>query len=111
MADRYAKADLPLDYDPMTGVFQTFHMDTDGTFTIRTDQDSRVVSNIVKLAHEEQMSSSRTERIGEFRKVASIPVGVQYDLLKRGIWHDKAAMKKWLNSVEAAPYRTHWARL
>lgn len=111
MADTFRPLDAPLDYDPMTGVFQTFHMASDGKLTIRTDQDPRVLEQIRKLTHEEFMSKSRTERIGEWQKVASIPLIVQYELIQRGIWYDKAAMKKWLNSVEAAPYRTHWARL
>lgn len=111
MAEEYARYDALLDYDPSTGMKQTFHMDVDGKLTIRTEQDPAVVAAIQKAAHEERMSRSRFERIGEFRRVASIPVEVQFDLIKRGIWHDKDAMKKWLNSAEAAPYRVHTLRL
>lgn len=111
MADNYAPFDAPLDYDPLTGVYQTFHMSHDGQLTIKTDQDPRVLAQIRKLAHEELGSKSKSERIGEWQKVASIPISIQYDLIKRGIWRDKDRMKRWLNSVEAAPWRTHWAKL
>lgn len=110
MPDNYRQFEAPLDYDPMTGVYQTFHMDHDGQLTIRTDQDPVALDTIRKFTHEELSSTSRSERIGDFRKVASIPTLVQFDLIKRGIWNDEKAMKKWLNSVEAAPYRTHWMR-
>lgn len=109
--EEYARFDALLDYDPLTGMRQTFHMDVDGKLTLRNEQDPAVIASIVKAAQEEQNAASRNERIGEFRRVASIPVEVQYDLIQRGIWQDRDRMKKWLNSVEAAPYRTHWARL
>jgi len=111
MAEEYARLDALLDYDPLTGMKQTFHMDVDGKLTIRTAQDPRVIADIRQMAHEERMSHAQNGRIGEFRRVASIPVEVQFDLMKRGIWHDKDAMKKWLNSAEAAPYRVHTLRL
>lgn len=43
-------------------------------------------------------------------KVASLPMMVYLDLQKRGILGDKAAMRKWLASEEAEPYRTHWIK-
>ena len=50
----------------------------------------------------------RSEKNGDMVKVASLPMTVYFDLKKRGILGDKAAMKKWLKSEEATPYRTHW---
>lgn len=111
MAENYAPLDALLDYDPMTGVYQTFHMSHDGQLTIRTDQDTRVLEQIKQFNHEERESKTRSQRIGEWQKVACIPLIVQFDLIKRGIWDDKERMKKWLNSVEAAPWRSHWANL
>jgi hypothetical protein len=111
MPEEYRRLDALLDFDPSTGMKQTFHMDVDGKLTIRTAQDPSVIADIQRMAHEERMSTTRNERIGEFRRVASIPVEVQFDLIKRGIWNDKDAMKKWLNSAEAAPYRVHTMRL
>jgi hypothetical protein len=108
MAENFRRLDALLDYDPNTGVSQTFHMDVDGVMTLRTDQDETALR---AAAHEEHMSRNRSERIGEWQKVATIPVVVMYDLIKRGIWFDPDRKKRWLNSVEAAPYRTHWARL
>lgn len=111
MPENYARLDALLDYDPLTGTKQTFHMDVDGKLTLRLEQDPEVVKAISRAALDEQNATSRNERIGEFRRIASIPVEVQYDLIKRGIWNDRDRMKRWLNSIEAAPFRTHWARV
>lgn len=111
MPEAYRRLDALLDYDHLTGTKQTFHMDVDGKLTLRLEQDPKVVKQIVRAAQDEQNSTSRNQRIGDMRRVASIPVEVQYDLIKRGIWNDRDRMKRWLNSIEAAPYRTHWARV
>jgi hypothetical protein len=43
-------------------------------------------------------------------KVASIPMVLYMELRQRGILGDKAALRKWLASDEAMPYRTHWIK-
>jgi hypothetical protein len=41
-------------------------------------------------------------------RVASLPMLIYQDLKQRGILDDKAALRKWLKSEEARPFRTHW---
>ena len=92
------------DYDPMTGVRQRLKIDSDGVMHFETHQN---VENIVKAAHEAASNFAKNQSWGDgIHHVASVPVLVQYDLIKRGIWGDKTRMRKWLNSIEAAPYRT-----
>lgn len=107
MADNYRALDALLDHDPMTGVSQTFHMDVDGKMTLRTTQDDTAIRAVCEA---ERNSHIKNEKIGEFRRVASIPVTVQYDLIRRGIWGNQKQMRWWLGTVEAAPYRTHMMR-
>lgn len=95
--------DPNFDYDPVTGVRQKLTIDTDGSMHWVTEQDDE---DIRRFAHESRSNFSQHQRFGDIAPVASIPVVVQYDLIKRGIWGDQDAMKKWLNSIEAAPYRT-----
>jgi len=45
------------------------------------------------------------------RKVASIPNVVAYDLMKKGIWNDPVAMKKWLNDPDNRYFRTSEGRV
>jgi hypothetical protein len=109
MADEFRELDDPFfDYDPHTGVSQRLKIDRDGTFHFVTSQDD---GEIRQAAHEENVSHIKNERIGDFRRVATVPVVKQYELIQKGIWFDPPALKKWLNSADAAPYRTHGMRL
>lgn len=42
----------------------------------------------------------------ELRRVASIPLVVVDDLIKRGIWNDKKKMRAWLNDSQNRFFRT-----
>lgn len=100
----YRHLDDPnFDVDPMNGVRQRLVIDGDGIMHFETTQDD---SQLRDFAHEKRSNYSKNERLGDVVHAASIPVLVQYDLIKRGIWGDKVLFKKWLNSIEAAPYRT-----
>lgn len=109
MAEEYAKLDEIIDFDPLTGVSQRMVMETDGTLRLVTDQN---VKPIVQYAQEASNNRhSRNEKMGDVCHVASIPLMVQYELITRGIWQDPQRFKRWLNSDEAKPFRTHWARI
>jgi hypothetical protein len=95
--------DYNFDVDPLTGVRQRLKIDSDGVFHWETTQDD---SAIRKFASEARGNWAKHQKFGDIAPVATVPVVVQYDLLKRGIWQDKDRLKKWLNSPEAAPYRT-----
>ena len=45
-------------------------------------------------------------RHGEFTRVASIPLVVVHMLMRKGIWGDRVAMKRWLNDPENKYFRT-----
>jgi hypothetical protein len=95
--------DYNFDVDPLTGVRQRLKIDSDGVMHWETTQD---VSAIADFAHEARGNYCKNQSWGDGAHVASLPVLVIYDLIKRGIYHDKTRFRKWLNSVECAPYRT-----
>lgn len=109
MAEQYRKIDDPnFDYDPINGVRQRLVIEQDGGMHLETTQD---VSQIVKSAHETRGNFSKFERLGDDPKVASVPMLVMHDLMKRGIWQDKRALWTWLNSPEGRIYKTRDIRL
>jgi hypothetical protein len=73
-------------------------------------EDSVSIDAIAEQARQERNESSRTSKSGDMVKVASLPMMVYLDLVKRGIIRDRAEMKKWLASDEAVPYKTHWMK-
>ena len=95
--------DHNFDYDPMSGVRQRLKIDSEGVMHFETTQD---VQGIVDTAQEIASHFCKNQSWGDGAHVAAIPVLVQYDLIKRGIWFDKTRFRKWVNSIEAAPYRT-----
>lgn len=100
--------DANFDYDPMTGVRQRLKIDSDGVMHFETSQD---VSGIVDTAQEISSHFSKNQSWGDGAHVASIPMVVLYDLIKRGIYHDRKKFRWWLNSIEGAPYRTRPGRV
>ena len=82
------------------------HADGEGGLVFETRQD---VSGIVEANKREfNQYDERAKWSDEVygNKVASIPLTVYYDLIKKGIIHDQAALKKWLNSPENQVFRT-----
>lgn len=108
MAEEYRYHDTIIDYDPLTKVGQRMIVDVDGSTTIVNFQDT---SDISRVNHHERMGYSKNQRNGDMVRVASIPLIIQYDLIKRGIWNDPQRMRRWLNSIEGAPWRTNGMRV
>lgn len=105
MADEYAPASFLIDADPWSGSIQKMHITTDQKLVLET------TTNIDALAEENKAirnEVSRTSKTGDMVLAARLPMSVYLDLQKRGILHDKAAMRKWLASEDAAPFKTHW---
>lgn len=50
-------------------------------------------------------------RHGVNKVAARLPMVVVEDLMHRGIWDDEDAMRKWLNSSEAEPWRIWKGRI
>lgn len=96
-----------LSYDPVLGIKRTFHASEDGNeFVIQTQQDTTDIVEANKVAYNEA-----PDRWGEFTRVASIPISVYFDLKKKGIVDDDAAMKRWLNDPDQRFFRTRPGRV
>lgn len=89
-----------LSYDPVLGITRTFHADGDD-FVIQTTQETEDIVEANKRAF-----NDAPDRWGEFTRVASIPMSVYFDLKKKGIADDDAAMRRWLNDSENRFFRT-----
>ena len=97
MAEEFAPGSFNLGGDEFTGSMTKMHI-----------ENIYQVDPIIEQAKAERNEVSRTARIGDMVKVASLPMHVHLDLMQRGIIGDKMAMRRWLKSDEAQPYRTHW---
>lgn len=93
---------LPFSYDPVIGLKRTFHWDdTTDDFLIQTEQETTDIIEANKAAYNDAPA-----RWGEWTRVASIPLSIYFDLKKKGIADDDAAMKRWLNDPDNLYFRT-----
>lgn len=108
MAEDFAPGSFDLAYDSLTGTRQKMHFTTDNKIVLESTVD---VSGLAEHNKAVRDNISKNEKLNDgMVKVASLPMMVYLDLQKRGILGDKAAMRKWLASEEAEPYRTHWIK-
>jgi hypothetical protein len=68
-------------------------------FAVHTEED--VEPLLLSIARDRELMRND----GHNKLAARIPVTVAEDLIRRGIYHDEARFKAWLNSFEAAPFR------
>jgi len=93
-----------LDIDPLMASQQIFHANEQGDkFTIETKQD---VSGIIKEAKAARIETDKHTRYGDMTKVASIPMTIYQDWVKKGYTKDQKKMKQLLNSPELRYFRT-----
>jgi len=104
MADEFAPASQIIDVDPLTNTTQRMTITPDQQLILETTTD---IADVARQNAEQANSVSRTSRSGDMVHVARLPMLVYLDLAQRGVLYDKAAMRKWLLSEEARPYRTH----
>jgi hypothetical protein len=105
MAENYAPGSFELAYDSLTGTRQQMHFTTDNKIVLETTVEIDEIAERNKAIRNE---ISRTEKLPDgMVKVASIPMVLYMELRQRGILGDKAALRKWLASDDAMPYRTH----
>lgn len=90
-------------HDPMTGITKYWHDNQDGTVTIESDQDVKAIMEANQFGRKEV---DKHAKWGEMTRVASIPLTLYYELQKKGILDDQAAMKKWLNDPDNELFRT-----
>lgn len=108
MAENFAPGSFELAYDSLTGTRQQMHFTTDNKIVLETTVKIDEIAERNKAIRNE---ISRTEKLPDgMVKVASIPMVLYMELRQRGILGDKAALRKWLASDEAMPYRTHWIK-
>ena len=98
-----------LNPDPDSGISQVFHYDP-GTemSTITTEQEIDPITYCNRFLSNEQ--GKRFAKSG-ITKVASIPLGVYYDLKRKGIVDDQVAFRRWMNDSDNRVFRTHEAVL
>ena len=91
-----------LDFSPDTGISHSFHLD-------EHSGDARIVAaqDVTPLIEFNKIQANEPVKKGaEWRKVASIPLGVYFELKKQGIIGDQKAFKRWLNDPENRFFRT-----
>ena len=82
--------------------------------TIYDESEGRLVVSAQQVLDEILAGIARDRenmRKSEFKKVATLPGVVVEDLTKRGIYDDRDAFDRWLNSSEAAPWRVWQGRV
>jgi hypothetical protein len=106
MSEEFAPGSFVLSHDSLTGTMQKMHFTTDNKIVLETTAQIDEIAERAKAARNE---ISRTEKLPDgMVRVASLPMLVYLDLKKKGILQDRTALRKWLASEEAAPFRTHW---
>lgn len=90
------------DEDPLTGTRRIFYRDPhEKTNTIVATQD---VTDIVEENKAQYNASAGWKEA--FNHVASIPIGLYFQLKKQGIVDDPARFKRWLNNSDNRAFRT-----
>lgn len=106
MADEFAPASFDLSYDSLTGTLQKMHITPDQKLVFESTVE---IDGLAERNKFDRDNISRTERLPDgMVRVASLPLLIYQDLKQRGILDDRAALRKWLQSDEARPFRTHW---
>jgi hypothetical protein len=99
------------DYDPVTKTKTIFHASDDGeTFHLETLQD---VEDIVESNKASYAATDERARWGDIARVASIPMPLMYDLIRRQIiepadrgYTGGKRFRKWLNDPENRHFKT-----
>jgi predicted transcriptional regulator YheO len=79
-------------------VRETLYDDSEGRLVVSAQQ---YLDEIIEGIARDRENMRKTE----FKKVATLPAIVVENLTKRGIYDDRDAFDKWLNSSEATPWR------
>ena len=72
------------EYDPITGLYEDYHLDDNGRFTIKTWQDVEPYLDYAKAVANEGLADAGWKKNG-FTNYAIIPPIVQAQMFKRGI--------------------------
>jgi|TARA_R110000868_G_scaffold6894_6_gene38306 hypothetical protein len=106
MAEEYRPGSFVLDADSLTGTVSKMSITTDQKLIF---EDTVEIDALGEQNQTLRNEISRNEKVPDgMVKVASLPMMVYLDLRKRGILGDRSALRRWLKTEEARPYRTHW---
>jgi hypothetical protein len=87
-----------LHHDPLVGITEIFHGSEDGeSFTIETVQD---VEPLLDLNKADLNNVTNSDRFGDGKIVARIPMVIYDQWLREGIAHDETALKAKLNDPD-----------
>ncbi len=93
-----------LSNDPETGIVELFHFDPETEeVTLQTIQEVEPLIDANKASFNEHTS---LDRFGDMTRVASIPMSLYFELKRKGILDDQAALKRWLNDPDNRFFRT-----
>lgn len=95
------------DEDPLVGTRTYFEpLNEEGDFRLVTQQDHEPFMQ--DALDERNMHESKATRKwrGEMHKVASVPMPVMMELMRKGIAFDQKEFRKWLNAPENVVFRT-----
>lgn len=105
MAEEYAPGSFNLGYDEVSGTLTKMHITTDQKLIF---EDTVNIDGLAEKNKSIRNEISNTSKLPDgMVKVASLPMMVYLELQKKGILKDKVALRKWLRSEAAAPFRTH----
>jgi hypothetical protein len=104
------------DVDPLTGITEWFEYDdSNDTFTIATEQDVEAIveQNKFQQGHFNRADDAWGDGFDHRTKVASIPLNVYQDLVKRygNMRQNPRAWKRWLNDPDNMAFRTRPGRV
>jgi hypothetical protein len=106
MAEEFAPGSFDLAYDSLTGTLQKMTITPDQKLVFESTVE---IDGLAERNKFDRDNLSRNERLPDgMVRVASLPMLIYQDLKQRGILDDRAALRKWLQSDEARPFRTHW---
>lgn len=98
-----------VDDDPIGRMRSRIVHHGDGSLTVDNSQDAEPVLEDNKMRYN---SVDERTRWNDFsNRVASIPLVVWWDLVKRGIADDEKALRKWLDDPENRHFRTRPGKL
>lgn len=98
------------DVDPLARIHRGLQYDeADDSIIIETKQDTTPVVEAAKASFNQ--FDERTPWKGDMHRVASIPMTVYMDLVKRGIANDEKAFRRWLDDSDNAVFRTRPGKL
>ena len=96
-----------LDFDPVSRVRRMFHPASDGGSFV--EEGTQEISGRIDI--NKALQNENRNGYGDGRRMASIPIVVWEDLMRRGITEDKKKLEDWLNDPDNRVFRTMLGRI